>query len=295
MTSPTGNKAAAAFMQRLRQDHAGLSRMLRAMDSMAERLVTEPEAVQPVLVEAFRYLLSYQHGHHHPREDRLFEKIRARRPTLADNLAKLSGEHEAGEHETGELAEDLAAPTTEQLRGKKGARLAGRIQNYVQSARTHMRNEEAVFYARAEQVLDESDWADIIDKDGVQDPLADLDSLADEYPGLSAHFELPTLHLGASEAAADSASAMHDNALALTDLYGGLMHEGLDLTRRNTRRLLAVRGPISLARAVTAITTNNLRFAGQCMTRPSRWFIDTSSDFLVARIRPDQEGQGTSE
>ena len=291
MTSRTREKAsaAAAFMQRLRRDHAGLSRMLRAIDSMVDRLATEPEAVQPLLVEAFGYLLSYQHGYHHPREDRLFEKIRARRPALADTLAKLAGEHETGEHETGKLAEDLAAATAEQLRGKKGARLAGRIQDYVRHARLHMRDEEAVFYARAEQVLDKSDWADIIDNGGLQDPLADMASLADEYPGLAAHFDLPTRHLGASEAAAETATPMHDNVLALTDLYGGLMHEGLNLTRRNTRRLLAVRGPISLARAVTAITTNNLRFAGQCMTRPSRWFFDTSSNFIVGRIKPDQE------
>ena len=290
MTSLTRNKAStAAFMQRLRRDHAGLSRMLRAIDSMVDRLATQPEAVQPVLVEAFGYLLGYQHGYHHPREDRLFEKIRARRPALADTLAKLTGEHETGEHETGELAEDLAVATPEQLRGKKGDRLAGRIQDYVRHARLHMRNEETVFYARAEQVLGKSDWAEIIDKDGLQDPLADMDSLADEYPGLAAHFDLPTRHLGASEAAGGTASAMHNHVLALTDLYGGLMHEGLDLTRRNARRLLAVRGPISLARAVTAITTNNLRFAGRCMTRPSRWAIETSTDFLVARIKPDQD------
>jgi len=291
MTPPTGNQAsAAAFMQRLRRDHAGLSRMLRAIDSMVDRLATEPEAVQPVLVEAFGYLLGYQHGYHHPREDRLFEKIRARRPALTDTLTKLTGEHETGEHETGELAQDLAAATPEQLRGKKGDRLAGRIQDYVRHARVHMRDEEAVFYARAEQVLDKSDWADIIDNDGLQDPLADMDVLADEYPGLAAHFDLPTRHLGASQAADGTASAMHNNVLALTDLYGGLMHEGLDLTRRNARRLLGVRGPISLARAVTAITTDNLRFAGQCIARPSRWAIDTSTDFLVARIRPDPDG-----
>ena len=288
----TDNKASAvAFMQRLRHDHAGLSRLLRAIDGTIDRMAKEPEAVQPFLVEAFEYLLAYQHGYHHPREDRLFEKIRAKRPALADTLAKLEEEHETGEHETAELAEDLAAATSDQLRGRKGERLAARIQGYVRHTRLHMRNEETVFYARAEQVLNKSDWADIIDKDGLQDPLADMESLAEAYPGLAAHFRLSTRHLGHSTASAPNASAMHNHVLGLTDLYGGLMHEGFDLTRRNANRLLAVRGPVGLVRAVTAIATDNLRFAGQCVTRPSRWAIDTGTELVSARIKPDrQEG-----
>lgn len=298
MTSSIGNKAsAAAFMQRLRHDHAGLSRMLRAIDGMVDRLGTDPETVQPLLVEAFGYLLDYQHGYHHPREDRLFERIRAKRPALADTLEKLAEEHELGEHETAELAEDLAAATPGELRGRKGERLGARIQGYVRHSRLHMRNEEAVFYARAEQVLNKSDWAAIIhngvddgvDKGGLQDPLADMDALADQYPGLAGHFNLTTRHLGLGVKTDGDAGAMHGHVLALTDLYGGLMHEGLDLTRRNARRLLSVRGPISFARAVTSITTDNLRFAGQCVTRPSRWALDTGTDWLVARLEPNRD------
>lgn len=287
MTPRIGNKAsAAAFMQRLRQDHAGLSRMLRTIDSLVDRLTTEPEAVQPVLVEAFGYLLDYQHGYHHPREDRLFAKIRARRPALADTLKKLAEEHETGEHETADIAEDLATAAPRDLRGKQGDRLTARIQGYIRHSRLHMRNEEAVFYARAEQVLGKSDWVDILGKGRLQDPLADMDALADAYPRLAAHFNLPTRKPGPGQTENDEPGAMHNHVLALTDLYGGLMHEGLDLTRRNARRLLSVRGPISLLRAVSGITTDNLHFAGQCFTRPSRWALDTGTDWLVERIRP---------
>lgn len=302
MTSRVGTKAsAAAFMQRLRHDHAGLSRMLRAIDSMVDRLGTEPETVQPLLVEAFGYLLDYQHGYHHPREDRLFASIRKKRPALADTLHKLSEEHVTGEHETAGIAEELAAATPDQLRGRKGERLAARIHGYIRHSRLHMRNEEAVFYARAEQVLGKSDWVEIIGngvgKGSQQDPLADMDALADEYPRLAAHFNLPTRQSGQDRTNSDEPGEMHYHVLALTDLYGGLMHEGLDLTRRNARRLLSVRGPISLARAVTSITADNLRFAGQCVTRPSQWVLDSGTDFLVERLRPapDKVGKNKSQ
>ncbi len=279
----------ADFMQRLRHDHAGMSRVLRTIDSLVDRLTREPEAVQSILVDAFGYLLRYQHGYHHPREDRLFEKIRRKRPALADTLAKLEEDHETGERETAELAEALATAPPDALRGRKGERLAARIHDYIRHARLHMRDEEVVFYARAEKVLGKSDWAEIIDGEGIEDPLADMAVLADQYPELAAHFDLPTRHLGRSETADRAVSAPHQLMLAVTDLYGGLLHEGFDLTRRNTRRLLAVRGPIGLVRAVGAITSNNLRFAGRCVTRPSRWAINAGTELLIARVKPERD------
>lgn len=290
-TEPVGNaNPGAAFMRRLRHDHAGLSRVLRTIDGLLDRLAAQPEGVQPILTEAFGYLLRYQHGYHHPREDRLFEKIRRKRPALADTLAKLEQEHETGERETAELAEALAAAPPDTLRGKKGERLTARIHGYIQHARMHMRDEEAVFYARAEKVLGKSDWAEIIDGDGTEDPAADMAVLADQYPELAAHFDLPTHHLGRSETVDRAINAPHQLMLAVTDLYGGLLHEGFDLTRRNARRLLAIRGPIGLVHTVGAITSDNLRFAGRCVTRPSRWAINTGADWLIARVKPGQDG-----
>gem|GEM_PF-4804433 len=102
----------------------------------------------------------------------------------------------AGERETAEIAEDLAAASPDRLLGKTGERLAARIRGYIRHSRLHMRNEESVFYTRAEQVLGKSDWAEIVDNGvdngGLQGPLADMESLANEYPGLAAHFNLPT-------------------------------------------------------------------------------------------------------
>jgi hemerythrin-like domain-containing protein len=290
VTSRPGNEASAdAFMRALRRDHAGLSRILRAIDGLADRLTAEPDQAQPILVEAFDYLLGYQHGYHHPREDRLFGRISAKRPELTDQLDELAEEHESGESETGRLAGDLAAAAPDALRGKAGERLAGRIREYVRHARLHMRHEEAVFYERAERVLNASDWAEITADDGAQDPLGDLEALADDYPALAAHFGIPTQHFGARGNGSRDVGSLHRHALSLTDLYGGLLHDGFDLTRRNTRRLLGVRGPISLVRAVGEITTDNLRFAGHCLTRPSRWAIDTGVALLGGRGQTKRE------
>jgi len=152
-----------------------------------------------------------------------------------------------------------------------------------------MRDEEAVFYVRAETALNDSDWSSLLDDDGPVDPMGDALELTREYPALSDYLGEPVRRLGRSGDAVADESEWRRQFLALTDLYGGLLHEGVDLTRNNLGRLLAVRGPIGLVGAVGAITKDNLRFAGRCLTKPSRWAIDTGSDWLSGRQRVDSD------
>lgn len=276
-----------AYMLGLRRDHAGLSRMLREMDTQAGRLTREPEAARPVLVEAMGYLLRYQHAFHHPREDRLFARIRSRDSALEETLAGLTDEHETGEAQAERLAQDLQQATIRQLRGRIGNRLAEQVNDYVRHTRAHMRHEEAVFYARAEDVLDEADWQAIISSDhGPEDPMTDLARMARQYPALAANLGVPVSELGLVERVEPVSAELRLQMLALTDLYGGLMHDALDLGRSHLDRLLAVRGPVDLGGALGGIAADNLRFAGRCLVSPPRWAINTGAALLVASLRP---------
>jgi hemerythrin-like domain-containing protein len=278
-----------AFMRALRQDHAGLSRVMREIDAQAHRLAEDPEGARAILVDAFRYLLRYHHAFHHPREDRLFARIRDQDATLQEILQGLSDEHEAGEHETERLAEDLARASSADLSGQYGAMLVDRINDYLRHTRTHMRHEETVFYSRAERVLSQEDWQAIIPDDGPDDPITDLKRLSASYPALARRLEEPTSHLGLSRPERSSSNELRLQMLALTDLYGGLMYEAVDLTRSNFERLKSVRDPASLMRAAGAISADNLRFAGQCVTRPSRWAINTGAGLIVGWLKPYME------
>ena len=276
-----------AYMRALRRDHAGLSRMLREIDTHASRLTLDPEQSGPLLVEALGYLLRYHHAFHHPREDRLFARIQARDAGLQAVLEGLSHEHESGELSAQRLADDLAAASPRQLKGRIGASLVERLNDYVGHTRAHMRHEEAVFYARAEQVLDERDWQDIIAADhGPQDPMVDLAALGGRYPLLAEQLGLTVSQLGLAERVTPMSQALRLQMLALTDLYGGLINDAVDLTRGNLNRLLAVRGPTDLVRACAEIGSDNLRFAGQCLSRPPRWAINGSAALIVACLKP---------
>ena len=279
---------AQVFMQKLRQDHAGLSRIMREIDTQAHRLTEDPEGARAILVDAFRYLLRYHHAFHHPREDRLFARIRARDDELDQTLQHLSHEHETGEQETRRLAEDLAQASSKELVGESGAELVDRINDYLRHTRTHMRHEETVFYSRAEGALSHEDWQDIID-DGPDDPITDIGTMRASYPALARILNDPTSHLGLKRPERASNHELRLQMLALTDLYGGLMHEAIDLTRTNFKRLKSVRDPVSLMRTAGTIYADNFRFAGQCVTRPSRWAINTGAGLVVGWLKPYME------
>ncbi|MGY6553954.1 MAG: hemerythrin domain-containing protein [Wenzhouxiangella sp.] len=288
-SSPDAGSAAPgmAYMQDLRRDHAGLSRVLREIDTQAARLTEAPADAGPLLAEAMRYLLRYHHAFHHPREDRLFARIRARDSGLETTLADLSDEHEVGEAQAEVLARDLEAATLKQLRGRVGRRLAGRVNEYVCHTRAHMRHEEAVFYARAEAALHVQDWLEIIASDhGPKDPLADLAEMGKRYPRLAASLGLPVTHLVLRERVEPLSEELEQQWLALTDLYGALLHDAVDLGRGNLNRLLAVRSPRSLAGAVGEITRANLDFAGRCVFGPPRWAVNSGAALIAASLKP---------
>ncbi|MEE4295166.1 MAG: hemerythrin domain-containing protein [Wenzhouxiangella sp.] len=284
---PKKSAPGSEFMRTLRRDHAGLSRVLRELEVQAARLVQVPEQAAPVLADALSYLLRYHHAFHHPREDRLFARIRAQDKGLDTPLAELSHDHEVGEEQLSDLVDLLNALNDRQLRGKSGQELADRIQEYVRHTRVHMRDEEAVFYARAEGVLDGRDWREVIAADdGRKDPMTDLVEMSSRYPRLAEQLGLPVQQLGLIERASPVSEALREQMLSLIDLYGGLAYDMLDLGRGHIDRLLSVRGPVSLAKAMGEMSSANLKFVGRCLTRPPRWAINSAASVLVASLRP---------
>jgi hemerythrin-like domain-containing protein len=183
--------AAGSFMRILRDDHAGLSRVLREIDAQTSVLQSVPGAARPVLAEALHYLLVYQHSIHHRREDQLFARVRAREPRLYANMRRLVREHRVGHQQAERIAGELSRATLAQLRGRTGLRLAKQLQQYVQQTRDHMRREEAVFYTGSERVLRASDWAALMAGPMPRDPAADPQRFATRYPRLAERMSRP--------------------------------------------------------------------------------------------------------
>ena len=226
--------AAAGFMQLLREDHSGLSRVLREIDVQRSLLQAAPGAARPVLAEALRYLLVYQHSIHHPREDQLFARVRAREPRLYDNMRRLVHEHRVGHEVAERLAGELSRATLAQLQGRVGDRLAKQLHQYVQKTRDHMRREEAVFYTGSERVLRASDWTALMAGPMPRDPARDPQRFAARYPRLAEQMSRPQRHVTVSGETA-TGGCLRTGVEQFVDRWAALLHEALDLARRVTR------------------------------------------------------------
>jgi hemerythrin-like domain-containing protein len=265
-TEKPPSAAGDPFMQTLRVDHGRLSRVLREIDVQQARLQATPESARPVLAEAMRYLLHYQHAFHHPREDRLFERISARAPQFGRDMRVLIREHRGGLRQAEKLMADLAHASPALLRGRSGARLARRLAEYVAHTRNHMRSEEAVFYAQSERVLEDADWATLLAETTPDDPMGKQALLAKEYPHLAAQLFQPVSDVGGQ----------------LFELYGELIQDGVDVARSNLANLHSVRSPWGLVRAAGPVGARSCRFVVRCLADPPRLALATVARFFAA-------------
>jgi hemerythrin-like domain-containing protein len=263
--------AGEEFMRRLREDHAGLSRVLREIDAQQSALTSTPETARPVLVEAVRYLLLFQHSVHHPREDRLFERIRAREPMLYRNMKRLVHEHRVGQERVHALSRELARATPSLLRGRTGWRIARQLHDYVQHTREHMRREEAVFYTGSERVLRASDWAALTGTVMSRDPAGDLHRLATRYPRLAARLARPERMVtggGEIESHVAEPDGLRHRVEALAERCGEIVHDTVDVAQHGVRELRRVRSPLGLVRASADFGVRSARLALRVVTLP---------------------------
>jgi hemerythrin-like domain-containing protein len=268
-SSAAGNE----FMKLLRDDHAGLSRVLREIDAQQTALTTSPETARAVLAEAMRYILVYQHSVHHPREDQLFSRIRDREPMLYRNMRRLVMEHRIGQEKAEALARELARASASQLRGRVGARLARQLQDYVHSTREHMRREEAVFYTGSARVLRASDWAALTAGPKPRDPAGDLHRLATRYPRLAARLGQPERAVtgaGEHDARPHAGAGIWQRVEAVTEFCGKVLHETADIARHGMSDFGKVRSPLGFVRVSVEVAARSCQYAAQLAALPFR-------------------------
>ncbi len=276
-------------MRTLREDHARQTRVLWVIEELAPQLRADPESTRPALLEAMRFLRYYQHVWHHPREDQLFARISRRDPGHRADLRELMREHRGGLRGVKALVDGLAQASPAQLRRSEGKRLTRGLHRYVAHLREHVRHEERAFYARAESALDATDWQALAAEAAPEDPLADADRLAREYPHLAGRLANSERVLasdavwrGVARSAEASPSAAYDRVTRLVEIYGELLHDGFDLLRENLDSARAVHSPADLWRVATPICRRSGVFALRCFTMPAQFVGETARDVAAS-------------
>ena len=144
----------------LRKEHRDMAVLL---DLLERQIALHKQGATPdfnVVRGILDYFLTYPDLYHHPKEDLILHKLRARDPAKGAELERLLSGHEDLAHLTRRFA---TATIDQMLHGGEVPRewFGSLARKFVDANRRHMAMEEEHFLPAALQVLTEEDWADL--------------------------------------------------------------------------------------------------------------------------------------
>jgi len=149
----------ATIIDLLREEHRDIDKLLTVL---AEELAVFDRQERPdyeVIQAAIAYFQDYPDCCHHPKEDMIFEKLKARDPIAAERIGDVKAEHR---HEA-ERLERVAQAVRHILLDQEISRQAFAIvmRDFIGQERSHMRLEERVLFPAAVNALSGDDWSAI--------------------------------------------------------------------------------------------------------------------------------------
>jgi len=146
----------------LRQEHCNIESLLCVLEQELSVFGRGDRPDYDVVLAIIDYFRDYPDSCHHPKEDMIFAKLKARDPPVAASIGDLEAQHR-------EQASRLrrVAQAVERVLGDHD--LARRnvhdiIRDFISHERQHMAMEERVVFPAALAALRPQDWADIAGK-----------------------------------------------------------------------------------------------------------------------------------
>jgi hemerythrin-like domain-containing protein len=143
----------------LRQEHENIENLLRVMDqelSVFDRGERPDYEVLSAIIEFFK---RYPASCHHPKEDIIYEKFKARDPDRAASIADLEAEHREGEGRLRRVAQAIESVLNDQEVLREDVDRI--VRDFIDSERKHIALENEVVFPAIVETLQGADWADI--------------------------------------------------------------------------------------------------------------------------------------
>ena len=173
-----GAQAASDVPVALRQFRHEHARIATLLDILEAELALFADAGQPdydVFTAIAEYFTDFPDRCHHPREEVLFRRLKARDPSAADIVATLAVDHEA----LGNLARNFQQAVENVLADMDVPREAFHrvVSHFIERQRRHLQYEEEVAFPAALRSLSIEDWLAIDEgRAEEKDSLFDKDS-----------------------------------------------------------------------------------------------------------------------
>jgi hemerythrin-like domain-containing protein len=143
----------------LQQEHRNIEKLLGAMEqelSVFDRGERPDYEVFAAVIEFFK---KYPDSCHHPKEDIIYEKFKARDPDRAASIADLQAEHREGAMRLRRVAQAIDNVLNDQeLLRENVDRI---VRDFIDNERKHIALEDDVIFPAIVDTLQPGDWADI--------------------------------------------------------------------------------------------------------------------------------------
>jgi hemerythrin-like domain-containing protein len=154
----------------LRQEHRNIEKLLLILE---QELSVFDRAERPdyeVIGAIIAYFEVYPNIYHHPQEDMVFEKLKARDPAAAANIGDLAAEHQSGAERLRRVAQAVQSVLMD--REVMRHTVDEIIRDFIVHERRHIAMEERDFLPAAVKALQPQDWEEIASRLADQkDPL----------------------------------------------------------------------------------------------------------------------------
>jgi hemerythrin-like domain-containing protein len=151
----------------LRQEHRNIERLLRVLERELGVFDRGDRPDYGVILAVIDYFKDYPDSCHHPKEDIIIKKLKARDPVQAAAVGDLEAQHREGARRLCRVAEAVERVLSDQDLLRQNVHNI--IGDFINHERQHMAMEERVVFPTALNALRPEDWTDIGVKLGNRD------------------------------------------------------------------------------------------------------------------------------
>jgi len=168
------NTDARELMVELREDHRNMILVLNILDDLVAQMDAGKDPDFELFDEIMRYMTVYPDAVHHPKEDIVYEQLRAKRPDLTERLDHVPDDHSDIAHLSSLLRDEVEA-----IIAGAAVRREKMIEDaaaYVKRLRIHIQWEEEDLFVRIDKMLDaEPQKVDVSEYEHIKDPVFELE------------------------------------------------------------------------------------------------------------------------
>ena len=145
------------IIESLREEHRNIEQLLLVLERELNVFSRGDRPAYEIINAVISYFLDYPDCCHHPKEDMIFEKLKARDSVAAESVGDLEAEHRNEGKRLRRVSDMIRGILINEE--APGQTFDNVMRDFVEQERRHMKMEERVLFSSAVTALRPEDWA----------------------------------------------------------------------------------------------------------------------------------------